>query len=123
MNVSLLLPQLLHSHFPLNITHPSTRIIPIIDGPLHLPASRSPPQPNGAPREQEENDDDRQNGETVARNMATLLAMRTGVKERVRVEPLSVVGEIGEGDVEKEDEDQHGETEEWVRGGGWEDDF
>lgn len=55
--------------------------------------------------------------------MATLLAMRTGIQERVRVESLSVVGEIGEGDVEKEDEDQHGETEEWVRGGGWEDDF
>lgn len=55
--------------------------------------------------------------------MATLLAMRTGVEERVRVEPLSVVGEIGEGDIKKEDENQHGETEEWVRGGGWEDDF
>lgn len=82
-----------------------------------------PPQPNGSPRENENDQDGCQDPKAVTRHATTMLAVRTRIQERVGVEPLSVVGQVRERDIQQENQHQDRKRQKRMRVRGGEDDF
>lgn len=82
-----------------------------------------PPQPNGSPRENENDQDGCKDPKAVTRHATTMLAVRTRIQERVGVEPLSVVGQVRERDIQQENQHQDRKRQKRMRVRGGEDDF
>ncbi|KKA19282.1 hypothetical protein T310_6739 [Rasamsonia emersonii CBS 393.64] len=91
--------------------------------PLDPPTNESTAEPDQRPGHGEDDDDGSEDGEAVARDAAAVLAVNARVEERVGVEALGVVGEVGESQIEEEDQDEEGQVEERMGPGGREEDL
>ena len=104
--------------------------IPILDIPHPPPHpllppfpahGQSPSAPHSNPDNPKDNADRGQDPETVSRHRPA--ALRLDVEEGVGVKPLGGVGEVGQREVEEEEEDQDGKVEGWGCGGAGEEEF
>jgi hypothetical protein len=91
-------------------------VLKILRRPLHLPITHKlPPPPMHQIHQTKDNTHTGQDPEAITRYNTTAVFVR--VKEAVCVETLSGMCEVGEGDVEREDEDEEWELEDmWGEG-------
>ena len=91
--------------------------------PFHLTPGQLPPQPYNTPGDAKDNHNRRKNDKAISRDLATFLSMFTRIQERIRVEALSVVRQIGKRDVKEEQKHEERERHQRVGIGSREDDL
>lgn len=104
---------------PLSGIHQLTVTLGAFDSPTGPPTA----QPNKEPGQSKSNNNNSEDGEAVPSHLATVLAMSAGVEEAVAVEALCLVGKIGEGEVEEENQNEEGKVDERVCRGSSKKDF